>query len=59
MTSSPKPKTRTIRKNVYGNWVGYVGGRRTEDFGDHANSEGYATEWMTTGTNLTRASYNS
>lgn len=49
---------RTIRKNIYGNWVGYLGGKRAEEFGDHANSEAYANEWLATGTNEIRASFN-
>jgi hypothetical protein len=38
--------TRTIRKNVYGNWVGYVGKARVEEFGD---CETCAKYWLATG----------
>ena len=32
-TDKPLPK-RTIRRNIWGNLVGYEGGRRVETFGD-------------------------
>lgn len=51
--SQPK---RTIRRNIYGNWVGYVGRARVEEFGDHANSESDANEWLTTGPDPERSS---
>ena len=50
---------RTVKQNIYGNWVGYVGRARSEEFGDHANSEADAIEWAKTGSNETRASHNS
>lgn len=50
---------RTIKKNIYGNWVGYEGRARTEEFGDHANSESDANEWLATGKVEIRASFNS
>lgn len=31
MTKQPK---RTIRRNIWGNLVGYEGGKRAEEFGD-------------------------
>ena len=37
---------RTIRKNIYGNWVGYVGRQRVEEFGDCETGAKY---WLTTG----------
>ena len=50
---------RSIRQTIYGNWVGYEGRTRTEMFGDHANSESDAQEWLATGKVDCRASYNS
>jgi hypothetical protein len=50
---------RAIKKNIYGNWVGYEGRFRTEEFGDHANSESSANEWLATGKVECRASFNS
>jgi len=49
---------RRIKQNVYGNWVGYEGRARTEEFGDHANSESDAREWLSTGKVDCRSSYN-
>jgi hypothetical protein len=37
---------RTIRKNVYGNWVGFVGRKKVEHFGD---KETLARYWLATG----------
>jgi hypothetical protein len=37
---------RTIRKNIYGNWVGFVGKNRVEHFGD---KETLARYWLATG----------
>jgi hypothetical protein len=50
---------RTAKQNIYGNWVGYCGRKRVEEFGDHASSEADAAEWVATGTNENRSSYNS
>jgi len=49
---------RRIKQNIYGNWVGYEGRARTQEFGDHASSEADAREWLATGEVLCRASYN-
>lgn len=35
---TPKGK-RTVRLNIWGNWIGYVGRKRWLDFGGHASSE--------------------
>lgn len=44
MTETPKGK-RTIKSNIYGNLVGYVGGKRWEEFGDaHLESNKRAAE---------------
>jgi len=53
-----KMEKRRIKQNVYGNWVGYEGRARTEEFGDHANSESDAREWLSTGKVDCRSSYN-
>lgn len=37
---------RTIRKNIYGNWVGYIGRNRVEEFGEN---ETVAKYWLRTG----------
>jgi hypothetical protein len=37
---------RTIRKNIYGNWVGYVGRNKVEQFCDN---ESLARYWLATG----------
>ena len=37
---------RTIRKNIYGNWVGFVGRNRVEHFGD---KETLARYWLAAG----------
>lgn len=37
---------RTTRKNIYGNWVGYVGRARVEEFGEDRTR---AQEWVETG----------
>lgn len=42
----PKIKKRSYRKNVWGNVVGYEGGRRVEEFGCHPWSERWAQEWV-------------
>lgn len=42
----PTPKgKRSIRWNIYGNWVGYVSGRRWKEFGCQPWSEREAIEW--------------
>lgn len=41
--SPPKGK-RTIKLNMWGNWVGYISGRRYKDLGC---SEYTAKEWLT------------
>lgn len=45
MTKQPK---RTIRANIYGNLVGYEGGRRVKEFGDAytAGNKRDAAEWL-------------
>ena len=40
---------RTIRKNIYGNYVGYVGRSREMEFGE---DETGAKEWLETGKTL-------
>lgn len=40
---------RSIRWNVYGNWVGYVSGKRWKEFGCQAWSEREANEWVQEG----------
>jgi hypothetical protein len=45
MEQAPKGK-RSIRKNVWGNWVGYVAGKRWEMFGDDLV---VAKHWLETG----------
>lgn len=37
---------RSIRKNIYGNWVGYEGRSRVEEFGEN---ETVANYWLKTG----------
>lgn len=37
---------RSIRKNIYGNWVGYVGRNRVEEFGEDERGAAY---WLKTG----------
>lgn len=37
---------RTIKKNIYGNWVGYVGKKRAVEFRDCEVSANY---WLVTG----------
>ena len=37
---------RSIRKNIHGNWVGYIGRTRAEEFGDY---ETVARYWLETG----------
>ena len=37
---------RSIRKNIYGNWVGYIGRKRVEEFGEN---ETVANYWLKTG----------
>lgn len=37
---------RTIKKNIYGNWVGYVGGKREVEFGTNERGAKY---WVETG----------
>lgn len=44
--ATPKGK-RTVRLNIWGNWIGYVSGRRWMDFGCHASAEQDAAEWIT------------
>ena len=49
-TTKPEPKRRIV-KNVYGNWVGYVGNKREIEFGSDENgySEREANEWLAGG----------
>lgn len=46
----PQPETpkgkRSIRWNVYGNWVGYVSGKRWKEFGSKPWSEAEANAWL-------------
>ena len=42
---TPKGK-RSIRLNIWGNWVGYVSGRRWMEFGCQAWAEREAREWL-------------
>lgn len=42
---TPKGKRRA-QKNIYGNWVGYVSGRRWKEFGCQPWSEREAMEWV-------------
>ena len=35
---------RSIRQNIYGNWVGYVGRSRVEEFGEHRQVARYWLE---------------
>jgi hypothetical protein len=37
---------RTIKQNIYGNWVGYTGRSRAEEFGNDEVAAGY---WLLTG----------
>lgn len=37
---------RSIKQNIYGNWVGYVGKSRTEEFSDRRECAEY---WLKTG----------
>ena len=42
----PTPKgKRRIHWNIYGNWVGYVSGRRWKEFGCQSWSEEEAKAW--------------
>lgn len=43
MTRTP---VKRIAKNSWGNWVGYVGGRRWHEFGDDSCAEMDAKEWF-------------
>lgn len=45
---TPKGK-RSIRWNIWGNWVGYVSGKRWIEFGSQPWSEREANEWMNEG----------
>jgi hypothetical protein len=38
---------RKIKQNIYGNWVGYLGTRRSQEFGTKEVAAGY---WLLTGT---------
>jgi hypothetical protein len=40
---------RRIYQNIYGNWVGYEGRARVEEFGCGASAESDAKEWLETG----------
>lgn len=40
---------RSIRKNIYGNWVGYIGRNRVEEFGCDTHGERLANYWLKTG----------
>lgn len=45
-STAPAPKgKRSVRQNIYGNWVGYVSGKRWEDFGDAPWAEATAQAW--------------
>lgn len=45
-TQNPHPKpTRTWRRNIWGNVVGYEGRSRAEEFGCHTWSERWAMAW--------------
>lgn len=37
---------RSIKWNIYGNWVGYAGGKRVMEFGCQTWSEREANEWL-------------
>lgn len=44
----PEPKgKRTVRGNIWGNLVGYIGGKRWKEFGDRWNKSNQddAEEW--------------
>lgn len=45
---------RRIRMNVWGNWYGYEGTRRTREFADlpYASAEVHAKEWLAGGTEI-------
>lgn len=40
-----KTKKRTWKTNIYGNTVGYEGGKKTEEFGCCSYAERWAEEW--------------
>lgn len=40
-----KPKKRTWRRNIWGNVVGYEGGRRVQEFGCAGYADKWAEEW--------------
>ncbi len=44
--ANKETEMRKINKNIYGNWVGYVGKKRVEEFRDCEVSANY---WMKTG----------
>lgn len=45
---------RRLRLNAYGNWVGYISGKRVEEFG---TDEVEAFYWLRTGINDWNAAY--
>jgi len=45
---------RRIKKNIYGNWIGYVGRERVEQFGE---DETVARYWLKTGVHDIFAAY--
>ena len=47
INQEPTPKgKRSVRWNIYGNWVGYVSGKRWKEFGCQPWSEREANEWL-------------
>lgn len=46
MSNAQHTPTRRIRQNVWGNWIGYEGTRRTQEFGTDEVAAGY---WYWTG----------
>ena len=57
MKKTHQPK-RSLRENVYGNWVGYVGRVRTFGFGYGPHAERVAKYWLETGIVDDHACYN-
>ncbi len=43
------PGKRRVYKNIYGNWVGYVGAQRWKEFGCQPWSEADANDWLSEG----------
>lgn len=48
MNKAKKEPKRTIRRNIWGNIVGYEGGKRVEEFGEAFDPwcEGQAAKWV-------------